>query len=95
MFELINQFHTQIVHKCCDRMDNITEITYGPLPVDSPYVRPFRLYYTQNGIVKNWDLLKVHDSVVIIVFNTTKKTLVFVKQFRPGRHYYSNVIDYL
>lgn len=65
-------------------MDNITKIRFGPLPVDSPYVKPFRMYYEQNGVEKNWDLLKVHDSVSIIIYNSTRKTLVFVKQFRPG-----------
>lgn len=65
-------------------MENITEIRYSPLPPDSPYVKPFRMYYVQNGKEKNWDLLKVHDSVSIIILNKTRNKLVFVKQFRPG-----------
>lgn len=65
-------------------MDNITEIRYTRLPEDSPYVKPFRMYYVQNGMEKSWDLLKVHDSVAIILLNKTRNTLVFVKQFRPG-----------
>lgn len=65
-------------------MENISEIRYSPLPPDSPYVKPFRMYYVQNGKEKNWDLLKVHDSVSIIILNKTRNTLVFVKQFRPG-----------
>lgn len=69
-------------------MDRITAIRYEPLPPDSPYVRPFRMYYTQNGKEKNWDLLKVHDSVSIIILNKTRNTLVFVKQFRPGKYIY-------
>lgn len=67
-------------------MENITKIRYSPLPPDSPYVKPFRMYYVQNGKEKNWDLLKVHDSVSIIILNKTRNTLVFVKQFRPGEH---------
>lgn len=66
-------------------MENITEIRYGPLPADSPYVKPFRMHYVQNGCEKSWDLLKVHDSVSIIILNKTRNTLVFVKQFRPGK----------
>lgn len=66
-------------------MENITRIWYGPLPADSPYLKPLRMYYEQNGMEKNWDLLKVHDSVAIIIFNKTRNTLVFVKQFRPGK----------
>lgn len=66
-------------------MDQVTAIRYEPLPPDSPYVKPFRMYYVQNGKEKNWDLLKVHDSVSIIILNKTRNTLVFVKQFRPGK----------
>lgn len=65
-------------------MENITKIRYSSLPADSPYVKPSRMYYVQNGKEKNWDLLKVHDSVSIIILNKTRNTLVFVKQFRPG-----------
>lgn len=65
-------------------MDNVKNVRCGSLPPDSPYVKPFRMYYEQNGVEKNWDILKVHDSVAIIIFNKTSNTLVFVKQFRPG-----------
>lgn len=68
-------------------MENISAIRFTPLPPDSPYVKPFRMYYIQNGEEKSWDLLKVHDSVVIITFNKTRNTLVFVKQFRPGDYF--------
>ncbi|XP_053694974.1 uridine diphosphate glucose pyrophosphatase NUDT14-like [Sabethes cyaneus] len=68
-------------------MNNITNIRYGPLPRDSPYVKPFRFHYTQNGKEKSWDLLKVHDSVSIIIFNVTRQRLVFVRQFRPAVYY--------
>lgn len=68
------------------KMENISNIKYGKLPEESPYVKPFRLYYTQNGKEKNWDLLKVHDSVSIIIYNKTRNVFVFVKQFRPGKY---------
>lgn len=66
-------------------MEKISKIWLGALPPDSPYVKPFRLFYVQNGVEKNWDLLKVHDSVSIILFNKTNNRLIFVKQFRPGK----------
>lgn len=66
-------------------MDNITSIRYTKLPEDSPYVKPFRMYYVQNGKEKNWDLLQVHDSVAVIILNKTRNNLVFVRQFRPGK----------
>lgn len=65
-------------------MENITKVWLGPLPADSPYVKPSRMYYVQNGVEKNWDLLKVHDSVAIVLYNTTRQKLVLVRQFRPA-----------
>lgn len=67
------------------KMQNLSDLRYGPLPDDSPYVKPFRFHYKQNGVEKSWDLLKVHDSVAIILYNVTRNVLIFVKQFRPGK----------
>jgi len=75
-------------------MDKITNVRLGPLPTDSPYMKPFRLYFNQNGREKNWDLVKAHDSVAIITFNTTRNTLVVVKQFRPAV-YYGQIYEHL
>ncbi|XP_069360802.1 uridine diphosphate glucose pyrophosphatase NUDT14-like isoform X2 [Maniola hyperantus] len=67
-------------------MEDLTNVYLSPLP-DSPYVKPFRFNYTQNGMEKTWDLLEVHDSVAIIVFNISRNVMVFVKQFRPAIYY--------
>ncbi|CAH2233167.1 jg18869 [Pararge aegeria aegeria] len=67
-------------------MEDLTNVYFTPLP-DSPYVKPFRFNYTQNGMEKTWDLLEVHDSVAIIVFNVSRNVMVFVKQFRPAIYY--------
>ncbi|XP_067847183.1 uridine diphosphate glucose pyrophosphatase NUDT14 isoform X2 [Heptranchias perlo] len=37
-----------------------------------------------NGIRKYWDFMKTHDSVSILIFNTTRESFVLVKQFRPA-----------
>lgn len=66
-------------------MEKITDFHYTVLPEDSPYVKPFRMHYVQNGKKKSWDLLKVHDSVAIIILNKTNNNLVLVRQFRPGK----------
>uniref|UniRef100_A0A1A9WR22 Uridine diphosphate glucose pyrophosphatase NUDT14 n=1 Tax=Glossina brevipalpis TaxID=37001 RepID=A0A1A9WR22_9MUSC len=71
-------------------MEKISKMWVGPLSADSAYVKPFRLYYVRNGKEKSWDALKVHDDVSIIIFNTTRKKLIFVKQFRPAV-YHANV----
>ncbi|XP_025091686.1 uridine diphosphate glucose pyrophosphatase-like isoform X3 [Pomacea canaliculata] len=33
---------------------------------------------------KTWDAMRVHDSIAILVFNSTRQVFVFVKQFRPA-----------
>ncbi|NWS42719.1 NUD14 pyrophosphatase, partial [Probosciger aterrimus] len=38
----------------------------------------------QNGTKKVWDFMKIHDSVSILIFNTSRQCFVLVKQFRPG-----------
>uniref|UniRef100_A0A1A9WF40 Uridine diphosphate glucose pyrophosphatase NUDT14 n=1 Tax=Glossina brevipalpis TaxID=37001 RepID=A0A1A9WF40_9MUSC len=65
-------------------MEKINKIWVGPLPADSAYIKPFRIYYVQDGKEKTWDILKVHDSVCTIIFNKSRKKLIFVKQFRPA-----------
>lgn len=35
-------------------MDSVSDVHVGPLPADSPYMKPFRLHFKQNGMEKNW-----------------------------------------
>ncbi|XP_074182875.1 uridine diphosphate glucose pyrophosphatase NUDT14 isoform X2 [Rhinolophus sinicus] len=37
-----------------------------------------------NGTQKSWDFMKTHDSVTILLFNSSQRSLVLVKQFRPA-----------
>lgn len=37
-----------------------------------------------NGTQKSWDFMKIHDSVTILLFNSSQRSLVLVKQFRPA-----------
>ncbi|XP_062406908.1 uridine diphosphate glucose pyrophosphatase NUDT14 isoform X1 [Sardina pilchardus] len=39
---------------------------------------------TQNGTKKYWDFMRTHDSVSVLIFNTTSHCFVLVKQFRPA-----------
>ncbi|XP_043473753.1 uridine diphosphate glucose pyrophosphatase NUDT14-like [Leptopilina heterotoma] len=71
------------------RMLNLEKVHIMPMPPDSLYIRPLRMNYTQDSREKYWDLMKVHDSVCIIIFNITQKKLVFVKQFRPPCYFAS------
>ncbi|XP_014249490.1 uridine diphosphate glucose pyrophosphatase-like isoform X1 [Cimex lectularius] len=69
-------------------MLNIKDVTLSPME-DSIYVVPFRMNYTQDNVSKTWDLIKTHNSVTIILYNTTQNVLVCVKQFRPGVYFNS------
>ncbi|NXI70603.1 NUD14 pyrophosphatase, partial [Anseranas semipalmata] len=44
----------------------------------------FIFFFPQNGTEKFWDFLRTHDSVSILIFNTSRQCFVVVKQFRPA-----------
>ncbi|XP_049877607.1 uridine diphosphate glucose pyrophosphatase NUDT14-like isoform X2 [Pectinophora gossypiella] len=46
-----------------------------------------------DGVKKTWDLLEVHDSVSVVLFNITRRKLIFVKQFRPAVYFNSIDLD--
>ncbi|XP_037691156.1 LOW QUALITY PROTEIN: uridine diphosphate glucose pyrophosphatase NUDT14 [Choloepus didactylus] len=64
-------------------MERIEGATVGPCAA-SPYLRSLTLRYRQDSVQKSWDFMKTHDSVTILMFNTTRRSLVLVKQFRPA-----------
>lgn len=58
--------------------------------VNSRFVQPSRVVFKQNGQERKWDYLKVHDSVCALLFNTTRKAFILVKQFRPAVYMHIN-----
>ncbi|XP_078089352.1 uridine diphosphate glucose pyrophosphatase NUDT14 [Mustelus asterias] len=64
-------------------MDALSEVTLGPCR-DSRFLRPLRVHYTQNGTRKSWDFMKTHDSVSVLIYNSTRESFILVKQFRPA-----------
>ncbi|XP_027272463.1 uridine diphosphate glucose pyrophosphatase NUDT14 isoform X2 [Cricetulus griseus] len=64
-------------------MERIEGVTVG-LCSRSPYLRPLTLHYRQDGVQKSWDFMKTHDSVTVLMFNSSRRSLVLVKQFRPA-----------
>ncbi|XP_071368718.1 uridine diphosphate glucose pyrophosphatase NUDT14 [Centroberyx affinis] len=64
-------------------MDQINNIEVVPC-TNSNYLKPFRVHYNQNGTKKSWDFMRTHDSVSVLIFNTTSHCFVLVKQFRPA-----------
>ncbi|GAB0191046.1 uridine diphosphate glucose pyrophosphatase NUDT14 [Grus japonensis] len=43
-----------------------------------------QMHVLQNGTKKFWDFMRTHDSVSILIFNTSRQCFVVVKQFRPA-----------
>lgn len=65
-------------------MDKITGFRFTSLPADAFDAKSLRMYYTRNGVERKWDLIKVPDTVVMIILNKTRNTLVMVQKFQPG-----------
>ena len=40
--------------------------------------------FSQNGIEKDWEVVKAHDSVAILIYHREKESFILVKQFRPA-----------
>lgn len=64
-------------------MEEINNIEVVPC-TESDYLKPFTVHYNQNGTKKSWDFMRTHDSVSVLIFNTTSHCFVLVKQFRPA-----------
>ncbi len=53
-------------------------------PLENPkYTVPLRVTYKQNGIDKNWEAIKSHNSVAILLYHKEFNSFLLVKQFRP------------
>jgi len=48
------------------------------------FVRPFSMRFKMGDRQRRWELLQIHDSVAIMMYNQDQKKLVFVRQFRPA-----------
>jgi len=46
------------------------------------FIKPIKINYTQKDIKKTWEAVISHDSVAILIYHTTKKELILVKQLR-------------
>ncbi|KAG8228118.1 hypothetical protein J437_LFUL000120 [Ladona fulva] len=64
-------------------MNNVKEVEIRKLTT-SNFVKPYEMHYTQNGVRKRWDLLRIHHSVAVLIYNISRKVVVLVKQFRPA-----------
>lgn len=54
-------------------------------PLSNPrFIEPARMFYEEHGIEKSWELIRAHDSVAILLYNTDREAFVLVRQFRPA-----------
>jgi hypothetical protein len=44
-------------------IDKLTNFKLAPLPGDSPYMKPFRFHFEQNGRKKNWGEKKFFEKI--------------------------------
>jgi len=65
-------------------MENIIDdFRVGPL--ENPrFVHTSLATYRQNGVEKDWEIVKAHDSVAILLYHREHESFVLVKQFRPA-----------
>lgn len=64
----------------------ITNLEILPLG-ESKYLKPFKMKFMQNGVQRDWDCVKVMNSVSIFLYHEQKDAFLFVKQFRPAVWY--------
>ncbi len=55
------------------------------------YIKPFLVTYKLNGQKKSWEVVKVYDSVAILIYHKEHKSFVLVKQFRAPLYFNSKV----
>jgi len=48
------------------------------------YIKSLLATYQQNGNAKEWELVKAHRSVAILLYHRSKNAFILVKQFRPA-----------
>ncbi|CAL8080847.1 unnamed protein product [Orchesella dallaii] len=86
---LINNYHYHRLfsttnNSIATRMEDIKDITIGPMPDKSAFLKPLRMEFKQNGRQRYWDMVKAHESVTCVLYNVSRNVLIFVKQFRPA-----------
>ena len=78
--------------KIRDRINKLKDVYLSPMPSDSRWLKPIHISYIQDGKHKNWDFVKARDCVAIVIFNISRKKLIFVRQFRP--HFYLSKLPF-
>ncbi|SFV53518.1 Uridine diphosphate glucose pyrophosphatase [hydrothermal vent metagenome] len=65
-------------------MKNIIEdFRMEPL-VESSFIKTSLAKYRQNGVDRDWEVVRANDSVAILIYHKDREAFVLVKQFRPA-----------
>jgi len=70
--------------------NTIENFTLNPL-VNPEYIDAFLATYRQDGVDKDWEIVKAHDSVAILIYHKQKDAFVLVKQFRAAVYLNNNI----
>jgi UDP-sugar diphosphatase len=68
---------------------NIKDVSLAPLE-DAKFIQTACVSYTQNEVMKKWEVVKAHDSVAILIYHEEKEAFILVKQFRPAVYLNNN-----
>lgn len=63
--------------------NKIENFKLNPL-INPEYIDASLATYTQDGVDKDWEIVKAHDSVAILIYHKDKNAFILVKQFRPA-----------
>ncbi|ODM92426.1 Uridine diphosphate glucose pyrophosphatase [Orchesella cincta] len=64
-------------------LEDIKGMTVEPIR-ESDYLKTLKLQFTQNGRKRYRDVARVHASIMVVLYNRTRKVIVLVRQFRPA-----------
>jgi len=70
--------------------NKIENFKLNPL-IKPEYIDAFLATYRQDGIDKDWEIVKANDSVAILIYHTQKDAFVLVKQFRAAVYLNNNI----
>ncbi len=51
---------------------------------ESNFIETALVRYKQNGIEKDWEVVRANDSVAILIYHKERDAFILVKQFRPA-----------
>jgi UDP-sugar diphosphatase len=54
------------------------------------YARLKQMHFTLNGRTRSWNIVDMHDSVAVLMYETDTRCFILVRQFRPPVYLHNN-----